>query len=44
MVIINRHKDHKICQHHPLPDPPKFTQTEIFGLKNTQSGNPAPNI
>jgi hypothetical protein len=38
MVIINRHKDH------PMPDPPKFTQTEIFGLKNTQSGNPAPNI
>jgi hypothetical protein len=27
------HKVHKIYQHLPLPDPPKFTQIWIFGLK-----------
>jgi predicted secreted protein len=30
---LNRPKGHKIYQHLPLQDPPKFTQIGIFGLK-----------
>jgi hypothetical protein len=30
---LNRPNDNKIDQDFPLPDPPKFTQIGIFGLK-----------
>jgi hypothetical protein len=33
---------HKIYQHLPLQDPPKFTQIWIFWFENRPSGNPAP--
>jgi hypothetical protein len=29
----NRQNGHKIYQHRPLQDPPKFTRIGIFGLK-----------
>jgi hypothetical protein len=31
--LLNGQSVHKICQHIPLQDPPKFTQIWIFGLK-----------
>jgi hypothetical protein len=34
-------KGHKIDQHLPSQDPPKFTQIWIFWLENITSGNPA---
>jgi hypothetical protein len=33
--------DHKIYQHIPLQDPPKFTQNGILGFENAPPGNPA---
>jgi hypothetical protein len=36
---------HKIYQHLPLPDPPKFTQNGTFGLKiYLPSGNPGASV
>jgi hypothetical protein len=32
--------DHKMYEHLPLQDPPKFSQIGIFGLQNMPSGNP----
>jgi hypothetical protein len=32
-IVVNRPKFHKIYQHLPLQDPPKFTPIAIFGLK-----------
>jgi hypothetical protein len=32
-MAVNRPNDHKIRQHLPLQDPPKYTQIRIFGLK-----------
>jgi hypothetical protein len=41
-ITGNWPNDHKIYQYLPLQDPPKFTQTGIFGLKICiPSGNPA---
>jgi hypothetical protein len=36
----NRTNGHKIYQHLPLQDPPKFTQIRVLGLKAIPSGNP----
>jgi hypothetical protein len=39
----SRPNGHKVYQHHPLQDPPKFTQIGIFGLKMyVPAGNPGP--
>jgi hypothetical protein len=37
---LNIPHGHKICQHFPFQDPPKYTQIVIFGMKKTTSGNP----
>jgi hypothetical protein len=36
----NRPNGHKIYQDFPLPDPPKFTQIGIFGLKTNHLATP----
>jgi hypothetical protein len=38
--LENRQNGHKICQRLPLEDPPKFTQTGIFGLKTHHLATP----
>jgi hypothetical protein len=41
----NRPNVHKICQHLPLQDCPKFKQLSIFGLKmHLPSGNPGQSL
>jgi hypothetical protein len=37
----NISNEHKIYQHFPLQDPPKYTQNAIFGIKSKPSGKPA---
>jgi hypothetical protein len=34
---------HKMYQHFPLQDPPKYTKIGIFGFKNIPSGKPGAN-
>jgi hypothetical protein len=37
---LNRPNGHKIYQHFPLQDPPKFTQIGMFWFENKPSGIP----
>jgi hypothetical protein len=39
-ITKDRRSVHKICQHLPLQDPPKFTQSWIFGLKTNHLATP----
>jgi hypothetical protein len=37
---IHRSSGHKIYQHLPLQEPPKFAQIAIYWFENIPSGNP----